>query len=310
MALAPLTERTGLKEAVKKALPRAYSHYLQWQYQRVPVPKRIAPILASTRAPVFYDGEFERLQRAYGQWWPDYGYDGYSTWARGCERAIKLFLTPELRARRLAVLEAGCGDGMTSYALNTYGNVREICLNDTQDWRDERARPFAFVPGDICEGLPIGSASFDLVITYNTFEHVRDPKRALGEMVRVCKPGGIIYVDFNPLYCSPLGLHAFSFTMPYPQFLFSPSLIEAKVRQLGVDDLGRSNDSLQSTNQWRISQFRDLWKASGCDIVCLVEVPERRHLVTVLEFPGAFRGRNLTVDDLEIAGVAVTLRKR
>jgi SAM-dependent methyltransferase len=310
LGLSLLTGRVeGLKESVKKTFPRTYAQYLQWQYRRTPVTARIAPILASTRAPMFYDGEFERLQQTHAQWWPDYGYDSYSTWARGCERAIKLLLTPELRSKQLTVLEAGCGDGMTSYALTTYGNVKEICLNDTQDWRDERAKSFAFIPGDMCEGVAVSSSTFDLVITYNTFEHVRDPGSALRELLRVCKPGGVVYIDFNPLYCSPLGLHAFSFRMPYAQFLFSPSLIQTKVRELGVDDLGRSSDSLQPTNQWRISQFRELWKDSGCDIVHMVEVPEQRHLATVLEFPAAFQGRNLTVDDLEIAGIAVMMRK-
>jgi SAM-dependent methyltransferase len=299
-----------LRGGVKKIFPELYAHYLRWQFRRLPISNRIAPILASSRPPIFYDGEFERLQRAYRQWWPDYGYDGYSTWARGCERAIKLLSTPELRAKKLAVLEAGCGDGMTSYALATYGNVKDICLNDTQDWRDERARSFTFVPGDMCESLEVSSSTFDLVITYNTFEHVANPKRALLELVRVCKPGGMLYIDFNPLYCSPLGMHAFSFRMPYAQFLFSPSLIQSKVRELGVNDLGRSNDSLQPTNQWRIAQFRELWGHSGCDIVSMVEVPERRHLATVLEFPGAFQGRDLTVDDLGIAGIAVMMRKR
>src|SRR6267143_1383008 len=77
-----------LKTATRNAFPDAYTRYLRWQHKRVPVSARIAPILASDVAPIYYDDHFDRLQRSYTQWWPEYGYDEYSTWARGCERAM------------------------------------------------------------------------------------------------------------------------------------------------------------------------------------------------------------------------------
>jgi len=98
--------------------------------------------------------------------------------------------------------------------------------------------------------------------------------------------------------------------MPYPQFLFSPQLIETKVRELGVNDLGHEFHCLQPTNQWRLAQFRELWRDSGCEVVSLIESPEERHLGVVTEFPRAFCGRGLTVEDLVIQGVSVLLRKK
>jgi SAM-dependent methyltransferase len=38
--------------------------------------------------------------------------------------------------------------------------------------------------------LPYGDASFDLVISYSMFEHLREYPRALGEVARVLRPGG------------------------------------------------------------------------------------------------------------------------
>jgi ubiquinone/menaquinone biosynthesis C-methylase UbiE len=299
-----------LKDAAKKRLPGAYARYVRWQYDRVPLTRRIAPILASDSQSTCYDEHFEKLQNSYTQWWPEYSYDEYSTWTRGYERAMKLLAISELRSRDLAVFEAGCGDGMTTYAIASYGKVGKIVLNDTEDWRDKRAMSFPFLKGNICQRLPIDSESFDLAITYNTFEHIEDPGAALFELVRLCKRGGYIHIDFNPLYCSPLGLHAFSFLMPYPQFLFSSTLIEAKVRELGVKDLGQKFDRLQPTNKWRLAQFRDLWRGSACDVVSLVEGREGRHLGVVTAFPRAFCGRGLTVEDLVVGGVSVLLRKK
>lgn len=47
----------------------------------------------------------------------------------------------------------------------------------------------------ICESLPFKDNSFDLVFSIVVLEHVRDPHRAIAEMLRVLKPGGKIWVD-------------------------------------------------------------------------------------------------------------------
>jgi len=300
------------KNTAKRALPVAYSRYLQWRYSRIPLSERVAPILASTAKPETYDDHFDQLQNSYGKWWDDYGYDRYATWKRGCERVTKLLtLLPELRvSKQLKAFETGCGDGMTSCALAGYiGDAADITVNDTEDWRDERARGLSFVAGDVCAGLPLPSDSFDLALTYNTFEHLEDPRAALRELVRVCRKGAYILVDFAPLFPSSLGLHAFCLRMPYPQFLFSASLIDRKIKELGIEDLGTINDSLQATNGWRVAEFRELWRLSGCDVVCLKEETDYRHLGVVTQYPHAFSGRGLTIDDLVVWGVSVLLRK-
>ncbi len=55
------------------------------------------------------------------------------------------------------------------------------------------------VPGptiDVCataECLPFSDGVFDVVVSQEVLEHVRDPFRAMQEMRRVLKPGGLIY---------------------------------------------------------------------------------------------------------------------
>jgi len=42
--------------------------------------------------------------------------------------------------------------------------------------------------------LPFRDAAFDAVVTFNTFEHLHDPFRAAGEIHRVLKPGGRLFL--------------------------------------------------------------------------------------------------------------------
>ena len=56
------------------------------------------------------------------------------------------------------------------------------------------------------EELPIRSGVLDVCYSSNVLEHVRRPWTMADEMVRVTKPGGIIYLSFTP-WLSPWGGH-------------------------------------------------------------------------------------------------------
>ena len=187
-------------------------------------------------------------------------------------------------------------------------------MHDLQDWREPRNKSLDFVGGDLCKPLPIAENSFDIICSWNSFEHVPDPAAALAELLRICKPGGHIYLWFNPLWCSPLGLHALKFTMPYPQFLFSEELIETKMRELagdagGGDHWSHHKKHVDLMNKVRLATFREIWKNSGGEVVFLNETRNDQHLNVVANFPQAFTGRGLTLEDLVTDGIEVLLRK-
>jgi SAM-dependent methyltransferase len=170
--------------------------------------------------------------------------------------------------------------------------------------------------------LPLTGESFDLVCSWNSFEHVGNPQAALAELLRLCKIGGHVYLAFNPLWCSPLGLHALGFNMPYPQFLFSDELIEEKFKQFPNGDTAASQDAVPQEhwsagkkhmdlmNKLRVEYFRALWKNSGCELTLLTETKNNRYLNVIANFPRAFSGRGLTLDDVTTDGVEVLLAKK
>jgi SAM-dependent methyltransferase len=43
-----------------------------------------------------------------------------------------------------------------------------------------------------CEALPYDDAAFDVVYSWGVIHHTPDTERALAELVRVCRPGGIV----------------------------------------------------------------------------------------------------------------------
>lgn len=250
---------------------------------------------------------FELLQKRFSPA-GNYGYDAYSTWERGFERARNLLKKTGLTTPGIKFFEAGCGDGMVGKAMDSYGH--EVMLSDLDDWRDSRVADLAFLQADLGQRIPIPDDQFDLIVSYNTFEHLQDPAQAFRELYRICKPGGMLYIDFGPLYCSPWGLHAYhSLHMPYLQFLFSENFIRDKLHELGFNDLGKTRDDLQPLNRWRSTQFEHLFKGSEGEIVSYEKYEVDTYLSLVLEYPWAFQQQELTIEDLTTQALRVLIRK-
>jgi SAM-dependent methyltransferase len=94
------------------------------------------------------------------------------------------------------VLDAGCGTGRYAAAWRTLfpaATVVGVDINRTI-LRTGQVQPGALAPinGNL-EALPFGSGSFDVVMSRGAIQHTADPRQALRELLRVCRPGGILY---------------------------------------------------------------------------------------------------------------------
>jgi SAM-dependent methyltransferase len=287
-------------------LPVGISHLKLKQRKR-----KVAKILSKPFPPQHYDSEavFDKLQNAFDPV-PEYGYDSFSTWTRGVQRVQSLLKKSIfLREPGLSVLEAGCGDGMTGHAFAVYGH--QVELVDYEDWREPRAKGLSFACTNLDQRLPYDSNFFDLVCSYNTFEHLDNPKTSFEELLRVCKPNGYIYLEFGPLYASPWGLHAYrTLRMPYPQYIFSEEYNMSKLKQLGIHDLGKKRRVLQPLNKWRVKQFVSLWTNSACEIIWSGSRIDVSHLPVVIRYSKSVTGLGLTIDDIITQALYVALIKR
>src|SRR5215831_13949713 len=103
----------------------------------------------------------------------------------------------------LAVLNVGCGTGGFNVAAERAGarawgvdlDAEAVAIGCARLRPDRVIRAAA-------EALPFGPETFDVVYCVSTVEHVGDAARALGELARVLRPGGAIYLHTpSPLAC-------------------------------------------------------------------------------------------------------------
>lgn len=125
-------------------------------------------------------------------------------WRAGQQRRLDLIVRWGLADGRRAerILEEGCGVGMYIKALLPYAD--EVYGFDVEpDYLRQAAQnvPEAPIQQAVCEALPFGDDTFDLILNHEVLEHVTDDRAAASEIVRVLKPGGraVIFVP-NRLY--------------------------------------------------------------------------------------------------------------
>jgi ubiquinone/menaquinone biosynthesis C-methylase UbiE len=272
---------------------------------------KIEQVLKNEKPPDTQNSEanFERLQALFPSNRGDsYKYDDFSLYERASHRALQILQLPGMADPGKKILDIGAGDGVLGAILQNYGH--SVVLTDMEDWRSRVGRTVQFHTADITTGLPFDEAAFDLVVSYNSFEHFPDPSKAFAEALRVTKPGGLLYFEFCPLFCSPWGLHAYrSLYMPYSQFLLSENFINGRLAKLGINDLGSKRSELQFLNRWKSSKFDLLWHNSNATVIRSVWFEDNEHLDIVIRFPDAFRGRELTIVDLVRSGNSVVLKR-
>lgn len=104
------------------------------------------------------------------------------------DEAARLVETACRRRAAPHILEAGCG-ARSHLPFPSNARLIGIDLSRAQLVRHEAAA--ARVQGDV-ERLPVATASVDAAVSWDVLEHVARPDRALAELRRAVRPGGVI----------------------------------------------------------------------------------------------------------------------
>jgi SAM-dependent methyltransferase len=233
-------------------------------------------------------------------------------WARRVAQAARLFSAKK-------VLEVGCGQGFLADILVDDG--LEVYASDVVDILDARLKEkrLKFCLGDVCSRLPFQDEAFDLAYAINAFEHFPDPGYALDEMLRVLKPGGVIFLTFDPLYYSPWGLHASRrIGFPYPQLLFSKETIQRfldeKTEEIAHTYSEGSDRSKigPDLNEYSLAQYRKIFRERRKELKLMsyVERTSLDGLQAIRANPCILKKYSPSFEDLIVGGIKVVGIKR
>ncbi len=145
-----------------------------------------------TTAPLIFTPEYyERMRRL----------ERVSWWNAGMREIAAILLHDASLPRTGTMLDVGCGSGQTLKWFETlYACWRTIGFDVAIEGLDAARGAGARVCRGSALAIPLGNHAVDLVITLDVLQHLpldAGDQQALGEIHRVLKPGGYLFVRTN-----------------------------------------------------------------------------------------------------------------
>lgn len=103
---------------------------------------------------------------------------------------------------------------------------------------------------------------FDLVVSFNAFEHIPRPDQALAEVLRVTRSGGLIYITFDPIWTCDTGSHfSHRVSQPWQHLLVDDDIYCAQMTEAGAESW-ETEEYRVAMNRQRLPLYRDLFDES------------------------------------------------
>ncbi|MDI6780708.1 MAG: class I SAM-dependent methyltransferase [bacterium] len=119
-------------------------------------------------------------------------------WHRARRHIILTLLSKYVPEGHQDILDIGCGPGETMSYLERFGRVMGMDVsNDAVRFCKGRGHKYILCAS--AENLPIRDESFSLITMLDVLEHIEDDEKTLHELVRICKPNGVIVLT-TPAY--------------------------------------------------------------------------------------------------------------
>jgi ubiquinone/menaquinone biosynthesis C-methylase UbiE len=208
----------------------------------------------------------ENVRREFAEWfgvpdgtWVKRAVDNWFNDEKNYDNRWRVILARRPKVGKILDMAAGCGTFML-YGLRQGHDVIGV---EPEAWKREyfrRKLKLSTLPidhdhrmiGAFGEALPFADETFDLVTTFQTLEHVRDVDACLAELVRVLKPGGVLYCRAPDYNC---------FFEPHYRLPFLPTMrrdwAEAYLRRVGRPVAGLHSLNW-TTERQMISALRSL----------------------------------------------------
>jgi SAM-dependent methyltransferase len=144
------------------------------------------------------------------------------------------------------VVDIGGGGG---YFTAAFGRRGARCVLVEPDPAELSSRGAPYPDAVVGDGLrlPLRDGSLDVSFSSNVLEHVPDPAAFIDEMLRVTRPGGVVYLSYT-LWLSPWGGHE---TSPW-HFLGGRYAARRYARRHGHPPKNRYGESLFAVSAGRV----------------------------------------------------------
>ncbi len=126
-------------------------------------------------------------------------YDEFTTlvdwhwWYIGRKKIVLKQIKKYFNTEGASILDIGCGPGGMLNDLQAFGKVFGID-SSFKSIKFCREKSYLNTCNSNVENLPFEDSSFSAVLMLDVLEHVNNDKEVLDEAVRVCKPGGLIFL--------------------------------------------------------------------------------------------------------------------
>lgn len=221
-------------------------------------------------------------------------YEGLTRYqARAVEKFLKIAGDRGLLRR---VLEVGSDEqGEVAAHLQANGAHLVVGINPSSGaWRAVNApRANLLVQAD-ARAIPVKESSIDAMFSVATLKHINDLELAMSEFHRTLRPGGILFVDFGPIWSSSVGHHVYAKVgeqearhwkpglNPVPDFghlLYSPSQLRSRLLQKCSPELTEAIVEwiyqAQDINRLFFEDYLRIFESSPFELESLAEVTER-----------------------------------
>lgn len=134
-------------------------------------------------------------------------------WRAGQKRRLEMIALAAGERVKGIVLENGCGMGLYVEHLAEFGGTVYGLEYDFERARHARTHSPRIINA-AGEFIPFPDQTFDLILSHEVIEHVRDDRAAIREMIRALKPGGRL-VLFCPNRGYPVETHGIYWNEKY-----------------------------------------------------------------------------------------------
>ncbi len=121
-------------------------------------------------------------------------------WHQGRQHIIASLLKKYLpdNEKNVQILDLGCGTGINFEILEKFGKVEGVDISD-EAIKFCKKRGYQDISKGNVTDLHLPENTFDVVTAFDMLEHIEDDEKALRNMHKVLKPGGLAFI-LSPAY--------------------------------------------------------------------------------------------------------------